>query len=714
MLKKFKKREKLEPPKKIDYFDREVFVEKIFNKLEKEHNKSESSFIFGISGHWGEGKTFLLEKLKKMLDDNNFKVVLFSPWKYVNDKTSLMRIFIKKINKELDCFNRENLSDFENDRTTVSVRFFPFILFLIILVWAIYTYVLDFINLSSQSRGIIISLFIPIFVAIIPMILSVQKSIKAISAVDQFDEKLDKIINKLDKKKKKVVVFIDDLDRIDATDAKNVLDSLRTFFDRPSISYVVTGDHKVLEAIVGLGDKEDDENQDKNSQVKREEGRRFLKKIFNVYWRIPLPTNSQLKEFIKEKIKGMEIKPSEEETITNWLIKYFDSNARNIERFIEMIKFNIELMEQREKLFKEKEEDDHLGQIHEVLSNKLLLVRAIMFQEKAHLFYEAVVKNKSIIKDVEKRIDEEQDFSDILDKIKLTESEKIFLNQFLFEEPRFYLNGGLRVRIPTFFRFASEVGLDDDRGISLEVFEKCIKDLDSDKIKLWLNSMNNKTELAQKAGEIISLETDYILKGRYLLTIFKSLSTLNSELNIFLDEVITSFGDVLENISDADIRKEILSAFYPILDKAENGPLIIEKIPFIFIEEINPPNEKLGKNSSLLFGKWFNRYIQERPLEVIKWLDSIKDKVDKQAINEVIVDQKDVVISSFINFDEAGMEAVFGYIKITDTMKNFKKYYSDNLENYNEDVQGKFINFIKSKFGDNRWRKPKVISWLGS
>lgn len=45
-------------------------------------SKNEGSFCFGLFGHWGRGKTYLINLVSKKLRDNRYQSIFFSAWKY--------------------------------------------------------------------------------------------------------------------------------------------------------------------------------------------------------------------------------------------------------------------------------------------------------------------------------------------------------------------------------------------------------------------------------------------------------------------------------------------------------------------------------------------------------------------------------------------------------------------------------------------------------
>jgi predicted KAP-like P-loop ATPase len=93
---------------------RKHFVKQVATTIATSHEKADNeSFIFGISGKWGEGKTTFLRQLEDELNNKNFKVVWFNPWKYAKSAATLHRKFIELINSELPEEQQLDLADFD-------------------------------------------------------------------------------------------------------------------------------------------------------------------------------------------------------------------------------------------------------------------------------------------------------------------------------------------------------------------------------------------------------------------------------------------------------------------------------------------------------------------------------------------------------------------------------------------------------------------------
>lgn len=65
-------------------------------------NNSYPEFTIGIFGDWGNGKTTLMDSVKKILDGEQFKknihTVWFDVWKYKNEKEFALIPLLKTIN----------------------------------------------------------------------------------------------------------------------------------------------------------------------------------------------------------------------------------------------------------------------------------------------------------------------------------------------------------------------------------------------------------------------------------------------------------------------------------------------------------------------------------------------------------------------------------------------------------------------------------------
>lgn len=699
-----------------DFFERDIFAEEISCKITSEHGTTNSSYIFGISGRWGEGKTHLLLLLKKKLEESGFTVVLFSPWKYAQDKSALMRCFIKSINQKLPALfppwrRRVNLLDFERDQDIFSLN----------LLWcgilsisiAVTFYILHYIpwvkNNLQTYKDLAILIIIPLVVGIFSKLGTFQKTTRVVSAIDQFDERLDIILKKINKYKKKIVVFVDDLDRVSGKEAKIVLDALRTFFDKKDLSYVVTGDHQILEGQIEKELINQPGNQD-------EDGRRFLKKIFNVYWRLPIPTKNQMQSFISSRIAKISLSDSEKEKLTEWLLKFFDYNPRNIERFLEMLEFNVLSLERRKtSLEGNQDEIENLGQITEVLSNKLLLARALMLQDRAYPLYEKIVIEPNLLRSIEERVDRQQDYAEIVQNLRivLKDSQVQFLAEYLPEEPRFYTNNGLAHRILPFFKLASEVGLSDDRGISLDGFENFLRVNNYQAISQWLKLTKDVQSLASRTQQIIEGEGDLNQKKAFIQTIIQSITEDTDIARVFLGTIIPTVDSSLKAL-DSVSRVEVINQIIPITDRmrADDAQQIIAQISFTQPEDFNNLSQNLGKSSINILARWMITYMAQDFWAGLNQFVSKKNQFN-ESDRGIFQQQEDAVTANFFGGNDEQRSQCLEFLEFTpDGLDKVRNLMLTNYDSMSQDERDRLVKMIIARYGNRSWRSPRAVKWI--
>ena len=81
--------------KEQDLLGRDEFVDRLYQEITCIPYKD--SIVYGLYGGWGEGKTSVLNLLQsKFLENDNFLVVYFDPWKYDN-REAMLTAFYKKV-----------------------------------------------------------------------------------------------------------------------------------------------------------------------------------------------------------------------------------------------------------------------------------------------------------------------------------------------------------------------------------------------------------------------------------------------------------------------------------------------------------------------------------------------------------------------------------------------------------------------------------------
>jgi len=536
---------------KNDNLGRKIYAEKIAEEIVEHYDlekskllagkkKERENIVFAVSGKWGEGKTDLLNRLEPILEKKGFKVIWFNPWQYSQEDISLKRAFLKavqrKINPEFD------LSDLYYDRTRTiidwkNIKWFNY--FKLILSWVftigfllplIFDYsltlwwqsIFSFLNLvwGSGIAAVVLTVFLmPLLIQAI----TISSRSAQVKTAEEFEDKFNELL----KGKEKIVIFIDDLDRCTPDTVKVVLDSLRTFFCHSKCAYVITGDHTVIERYAG----EEIDKKREFTQLKRlQEGRRFLKKIFDVYWRLPLATPRQFGDFVNDEIKILKLsfsETSQSSSLKSFLTddSLFERNPRHVKRFITKLRFAIKGVDLQKKELEQRQNDDQKDSkdaLEDILANPNLLAKVLLIEEFFYPIYEELIlhpeefvnhekllrggKSPSELKVKEKNVsklldDKEQDLERLERYALLVKKVPQFTDQ----------NNTTLHEVASYFLFSGSTGLPSIFGPDDSNFEQDLKAGQfADKIgpQLEVSKKEKKENFANKALEIFDQGND--------------------------------------------------------------------------------------------------------------------------------------------------------------------------------------------------------------
>lgn len=720
---------------------RKYFVQQVTKTILENHSKDKSSFIFGISGKWGEGKTYFLDDLEIELKnkDNLIKVYRVNPWKFTSDKVSFMRDFLKSLDIKLSWAKSDfgawvehfidwvkgegNIKDLEFDKTRNQINWslvFKIFIAIGLIIFCYYKWpnyiqlAIDWIKSLPDVKWLITALLLPIFASFFPQLITTQKSSQAVSTIEQFDHFLNKIIKKSTWEKNKIIVFVDDLDRVTPEIAREVLDNLRTFFDKPKISFIVTGDHTILERHLGS-----ELLPEGKPSEKLEEGRRFLKKIFNVYWRLPLPITNEVREFIKSNIVERKetlsefFKDNETEELEKYLEKYFEKNFRHIIRFLDTIVFTLQVIKLRKEL-----DDLNKCYFEEILKYPLLVIRVLMFQELCAPFFEKICEEPGLLGQMEYAAETKstEKINTILNNFgeDMSPSQRGFISKFVYEEPRFYNGKSLRVSsIEPFLFLAADASLGDQRGPSSEDFLATVDSGDPEQVKNSIISMGD--EKAKKCidefKKRINSTADINLKDISIKTLsasFSNMSELFQAQNIFLNglgDIDFSFYEQLSSLQKCFVLNNLWSA----LDLCDDES-ILQKFSSLFaykkIADINEftsnPIKSWGKFSTRQMIQWIKNYYPQENNDSINKLYLILPKMKEFGQAEIIEKEiglfKQTLIDKINNDTNADIRLkTYEIIKYSkESSSEFKKQMLTFIENKNESIYNWIISLNTS------------------
>jgi predicted KAP-like P-loop ATPase len=205
------------------------------------------SFVIGVEGKWGSGKTSFINLVLGQLDKNSTVYFTFNPWNF-SDETSLLRDFFVNF--------AESVEKITGKSTGKQIKE--------------YARKLSKIDLGVSYYGVSVDLFRLLkFWAPEPSLEALRKD-------------LDGILADISKK---IVVVIDDIDRLDSKETKLILKLVKLTADFPKTIFVLAYDRNRVE----------DRITEKESGL---DGGEYLKKIIQVSFSLPVPDQQELSNLL--------------------------------------------------------------------------------------------------------------------------------------------------------------------------------------------------------------------------------------------------------------------------------------------------------------------------------------------------------------------------------------------------------------------------------
>jgi predicted KAP-like P-loop ATPase len=272
--------------------------------------KGEESFVVGIEGVWGSGKTsFINLALREIKDDPNLIFINFNPWNFAGQNELITDFFNTLISKI-----EPIVSDKDKLKKVKSI-----------------------VSKLTKKSELAISPEISAFWGAVNF--RANDLLKFKVGEKTLEEERDDIDELFRTLGKKVVIIIDDIDRLDREETRLVMKLVKMTANFPNTIFVLCCDReKVAEKL--------------NSEGSGEE---YLKKIIQVSFTLPKPDEEGLKRIIFSDLEAtiqdiygqVKIEGNDERRWSTFLYKGFLSHfktIRDIKRYISSLRLNWSLV----------------------------------------------------------------------------------------------------------------------------------------------------------------------------------------------------------------------------------------------------------------------------------------------------------------------------------------------------------------------------------
>ena len=296
--------------KEEDSFNREPMATRIAEKINhSSSNGFSESFVVGIEGYWGSGKTSLINLVLENLNPLDFLIIKFNPWNF-SDQNELIKDFFNSIADAL-----KQTEKGKGEEAAEKIKNYSF-------------------KLLKRSE-----------LAVAPEIsfLGLKFKLGTVykTGSDNTLEKQKETINKLlEEIEKRVVIVIDDIDRLDSQETRLVLKLVKMTANFANTIFLLAYDRGRVGKMIS---------------EKGIPGEEFLKKIVQLSF--PLPRVDQLDLFpilfneIDKTIEGFENELWDQERwkgiFESGLKKLFPT-VRDIKRYINSLRLDLEIIGKEE------------------------------------------------------------------------------------------------------------------------------------------------------------------------------------------------------------------------------------------------------------------------------------------------------------------------------------------------------------------------------
>lgn len=251
-----------------DDFQRNPFALRIAKILIE--RQSPESIVVGLYGKWGEGKSSVINLIKKKLTSSSDKVIftVFNPWRFPNEE-QLVKYFFTQLAQEIEKASSppsdpqqkdgvlEKAMNWSDEKTTKPL----------------------------QTRAETIAELFSTYTKPFTSLVNVDVSGVIESHLPDLEKLRERIEAKITASGKRIVVIIDDVDRLEKKQVQAIFRLVKLTADFQQTSYLLAFDDVMVARAIGEMFESGDEGETKSAAERA--GQNFLEKIIQVPLRLP-------------------------------------------------------------------------------------------------------------------------------------------------------------------------------------------------------------------------------------------------------------------------------------------------------------------------------------------------------------------------------------------------------------------------------------------
>ncbi|MGB2808542.1 MAG: P-loop NTPase fold protein [Sedimentisphaerales bacterium] len=310
-----------------DRLGREKLVKTLAGMFEK--TECDYGFTMALLGDWGQGKSTVMELLKKELREKHegeFKFAKYNAWEYENTDNiaaGIAQEVVGGLMKNAGSWKTIGLQirfAGTEHRQELAYVLFYFLLTINILLWGVplinrFVFFEGFVReLLGISGAIGVGVLAVYSLKVLkqafehPIAVKMRTYLKLpdygehLGFLPVLKSHIERLCSLLLGKEQKLVVFVDDLDRCNVDHISKVLDAIRLVMTIPNVIVMIGIDHNIAFKAVGKHYKLLAEREDGNKRTSADVARDYLGKIIQLPLRLMPASNVGLKEYVEKKL----------------------------------------------------------------------------------------------------------------------------------------------------------------------------------------------------------------------------------------------------------------------------------------------------------------------------------------------------------------------------------------------------------------------------